>query len=103
MGTSESRRIIMAKRNQIRREEDELGSFLLGAILGGVIGAVTAFWFAPQSGEETRHEIEERGNELREEIEQVATDARRRVEGESIEESMQAGKAEARRYQETMR
>ena len=75
----------------------------LGAIVGGLIGAVAAFWFAPQSGAETRHEIEERGNELREEIEQTAAEARRRVEGESIEELMQAGKAEARRFQETLR
>jgi len=95
----------MAKRNrnQIRSEDAELGPFLFGAIVGGIVGAVAAFWFAPQSGAETRQDIQEAGTELRDDIEQAAVDARRRIEGESIEESIQAGKAEARRFQESMR
>jgi len=93
-GNSEVRGAAWQSKNpkQGRSGDGEFGPFLLGALLGGVIGAVAAFWFAPQSGAETRQEIEERGNELREEIGQVATEARRRVEGESIEESMRAGK-----------
>ena len=95
----------MAKRNrnQIQYEDDELGPFLLGAIVGGVVGAVAAFWFAPQSGMETRHEIQERGTEIRDDIEQAATEARRRIEGESVDDAIRMGKAEARRFQETTR
>jgi gas vesicle protein len=95
----------MAKRNQnhVRYEDDAFGPFVLGALVGGVIAAIGAFWFAPQSGAETRQELQERGNELRDDIEQAAADTRRRIEGDSVEESIRMGKAEARRYQETMR
>ena len=40
-------------------------TFLTGVLLGGVAGAVTALLFAPQSGEETRHQIQKRAAELR--------------------------------------
>jgi hypothetical protein len=74
---------------QARQDEGDAGIFLIGAILGTLIGAIAALWFAPRSGEETRQEIE-----------QAALDVRRRVEGESVHESIQAGKAEARRFQQ---
>ena len=67
-----------------------MGLFVIGAIAGTVIGAIVAIWFAPQSGEATRHDIE-----------QAANEARQKIEGESISDAMQAGKAEARRFQET--
>ncbi len=62
------------------------GAFFLGALLGSLIGTIVALWFAPRSGKE-----------LREEVEQSADELRRRIEGESVEESIQAGKAEARK------
>ncbi|MBU1877645.1 MAG: YtxH domain-containing protein, partial [Chloroflexi bacterium] len=34
-------------------------AFLAGLILGGLIGAVAALLFAPQSGEETRRQLQE--------------------------------------------
>src|SRR5215471_15093719 len=100
----------MAKRNTRTRhdhrqdgyQDEELGPFLIGAAIGGLVGAVAAFWFAPQSGRDTRHEIQEKGGELRDDIEKVAADARRRVEGESLDDSIREGKEEARRYQEMM-
>jgi len=96
----------MAKRNTRTRhdnyQDDELGPFLIGAVIGGLVGAAAAFWFAPQSGRETRQEIQEKGVELRDDIEKVASDARRRVEGESLDDSIREGKEEARRYQEMM-
>ena len=100
----------MAKRNmrsgRDRKHEtypdDELGPFLIGGLIGGLIGAAAAFWFAPQSGQETRQEIQEKGGELRDDIEKAAADARRRVEGDSLEDSIREGKEEARRYQGMM-
>lgn len=40
-------------------------NFLTGMLLGGVAGAVTALLFAPQSGEETRQQIQKKAAELR--------------------------------------
>jgi len=46
-------------------EKDEFGAFLVGFIVGGLTGAITALLLAPQSGEETRTIIKERAIELR--------------------------------------
>jgi len=40
-------------------------TFLTGVLLGGVAGAVTALLFAPQSGQETRQQIQQKATELR--------------------------------------
>ena len=40
-------------------------NFLTGVLLGGVAGAVTALLFAPQSGQETRQQIQQKATELR--------------------------------------
>jgi gas vesicle protein len=66
------------------------GAFFFGALIGSLIGTIVALWFAPRSGKE-----------LREEVEQSADELRRRIEGESVEESIQAGKAEARKLNQS--
>lgn len=38
--------------------------FLLGAIVGGAVGAVVALLFAPKSGSELRKDISEKGEDL---------------------------------------
>lgn len=43
----------------------DIGAFLAGFIIGGLVGAAAALILAPQSGEETRHQIVDRGRELR--------------------------------------
>ena len=45
-------------------DRDNFGSFFSGFLIGGIIGAVTAFLFAPQSGEETRKQLKEKSIEL---------------------------------------
>ena len=45
--------------------DGDLGSFLSGLMIGGLVGAAVAFLMAPQSGEETRTLIKEKGIELR--------------------------------------
>jgi len=52
-------------------DRDEFGAFLVGFVVGGLGGAVTALLLAPQSGEETRTVIKEKAIELRD----VATDS----------------------------
>lgn len=58
-----------------------LGSFLLGAVLGGLIGASVAILMAPSSGEELRAGMKERVYEIRSEVADAA--AQRRAELES--------------------
>ncbi len=43
----------------------ELGSFLAGFVIGGLVGAATALILAPQSGSDTRAKISNRGQEFR--------------------------------------
>ncbi len=43
---------------------NDLGAFLAGFVIGGLIGAATAMILAPQSGRETRAQIAARGEHL---------------------------------------
>ena len=45
-------------------DRDDFGAFLVGFVIGGVAGAITALLFAPQSGEETRTLIKDKTIEL---------------------------------------
>jgi gas vesicle protein len=51
-------------------------SFLVGLVMGGLIGAAVALLYAPQSGEETREAIRTRSIELREQATEQATQLR---------------------------
>ena len=44
---------------------NDLGAFLAGFVIGGLVGAATALILAPQSGEETRGQIANRSQDLR--------------------------------------
>ena len=44
---------------------NELGSFLAGFVIGGLVGAAAALILAPQSGEETRTQIAGKSRDLR--------------------------------------
>ncbi len=43
---------------------NDLGAFLAGFVIGGLVGAATAIILAPQSGSETRAQISTKSNEL---------------------------------------
>jgi gas vesicle protein len=58
----------------------DLGSFLSGLIIGGLIGAAAALLLAPQSGEETRTIIRDKSIELKEKAVETAEEARHRAE-----------------------
>jgi len=47
-------------------DRDDFGAFLVGFIVGGLTGAITALLFAPQSGDETRTLIKDKAIELKE-------------------------------------
>jgi gas vesicle protein len=56
-------------------DRDEFGAFLVGFVVGGLAGAVTALLLAPQSGEETRTVIKERAIELKDKASDTFDDA----------------------------
>jgi gas vesicle protein len=58
----------------------DLGSFLAGFVIGGLIGAGVALLMAPQSGEETRAIIKEKSIELRDRAVETAEEAQKRAE-----------------------
>jgi gas vesicle protein len=60
--------------------DGDLGAFLSGVIIGGLIGAAAALLLAPQSGEETRAIIRERSIELKDKATETAEEARHRAE-----------------------
>jgi len=66
-------------------ENDEFGAFLIGFIIGGLTGAVSALLLAPQSGEETRTVIRERAIELRDRASEGLEDAYARAEQAAVE------------------
>jgi len=49
--------------------------FIIGAVVGGAIGAITALLFAPKSGEELRRDITEKSSELYHKAGNLAQDA----------------------------
>jgi gas vesicle protein len=62
------------------QHENDLGSFLSGMIIGGLLGAAIGLLLAPQSGEETRQVIREKSIELRDKAAETAEDTRHRIE-----------------------
>ena len=52
--------------------DSDIGAFLSGFMLGGLVGAAVALILAPQSGEETRAQIRQKGIELRDQALETA-------------------------------
>ena len=58
----------------------EVGTFLAGLLIGGLVGAAAALLLAPQSGEETRTLIKDKSIELKDRANEVTEKARTRVD-----------------------
>lgn len=59
------------------KEDSSAGSFLLGALIGGVIGAATALFLAPKTGKEMRDDLSTQANQLKDksiELSSIAKD-----------------------------
>ena len=52
------------------------GRFVAGLLLGGLAGAATMLLLAPQSGEETRAQIQQKSRELRDQTNEALSQAR---------------------------
>ncbi len=83
----------------------DLGSFLSGLIIGGLVGAAVALLLAPQSGEETRTLIREKGIELKDRAAETAEEARMRAESAAADARARADDlaAQARERAEELR
>lgn len=73
-------------------DDSDFGNFLIGFVVGGLVGAAAALLFAPQSGEETRTLIKEKSIELKDKAVETAEDTRVRAE-ESLEMAQAKAKA----------
>ena len=71
-------------------ERNSGGEFLFGFVFGGLVGAVLALLFAPQSGEETRAQIKEAGIELQDRAVELSDEMRKKAEELSVETQRQA-------------
>jgi gas vesicle protein len=61
--------------------DSELGSFLAGFVIGGLVGAAVALVLAPQSGSETRSQIAGKGQEVQAAGERTLQQAGEAVDG----------------------
>lgn len=58
------------------KEESGVGSFLLGALLGGFVGAATAIFLAPKTGKEMRDEFTSQASQIKEKSIELSTVAK---------------------------
>jgi gas vesicle protein len=65
-----------------RHDQNEVPTFVLGMILGFIAGSIAALWMAPRSGAAVREDLRQRVRIVLE-----------RVQGESVEETIELGKA----------
>jgi gas vesicle protein len=69
----------MSKENQEPQYHNNILGVLAGMFLGGLAGAITMLLFAPQSGRDTRIQIQEKGIELRDRTTEMVEDVMSQV------------------------
>ena len=65
----------MLNKNQSPKYHNNIFGIIAGLLIGGLAGALTMLLLAPQSGEETRMQIQEKGIELRDRTTSIMEDA----------------------------
>lgn len=70
-------------------KQNPIPTFLVGLLVGGAVGAITALLLAPQSGAETRRQIREKGVALGNQAVEVY--ARAEVQAEAALGDLRAG------------
>jgi gas vesicle protein len=70
---------MMNENQEYTHPANNLLSVLLGVLVGGLAGAVTMLLLAPQSGKETRIQIQKKGLELRDRTTELVEDTMAQV------------------------
>jgi gas vesicle protein len=78
-----------------QRNQGNVGSFVLGFLVGAGIGATVALLKAPQSGEETRRRLQRTAEELRKEADSVLSTTKAHVQEAKEELSQHAAEIKA--------
>ena len=63
----------------------DTGNFVLGTLVGGIIGSIAALLMAPQSGEKTQNMFLEKGDSWRQEAEKRMNESREYADDKMIE------------------
>jgi gas vesicle protein len=66
-------------------DRDEFGAFLIGFVVGGLTGAITALLLAPQSGTETRALIKDKSFEFRDKAAESLEETYAQAEAAAVE------------------
>ena len=61
--------------------EGGAGLVLLSFMVGGIVGGILGILFAPKAGKQTREDIAEAAGEIKKEAEKFSKEARERVDG----------------------
>lgn len=82
----------------------ESSNFLIGTILGAVVGGITAIVLAPATGEETRHRIKEFSGDAKQKAADLKNKGREYIESKrsQFREAVEAGKEAAEEKREEL-
>ncbi len=64
----------------MERRKSNVGNFMKGILIGGILGGMVALFAAPRSGTETRQLLREKGEQLRDKTVQTIENAREQVD-----------------------
>ncbi len=80
--------------NQPRSEQpNDTPTFVVGMMMGFAVGSALAVWMAPRSGKKTRDDIRQNVITLRLRAGNSVKQVVEKVQGESVEDSIEQGKA----------
>lgn len=82
--------------------KDSGGEFLVGFVIGGLIGAGLALLFAPQPGKETISQLRQKGEELKKRFSDLSLDEAKEFITRTVQEAIKEGKLAAVRTKEEL-
>jgi len=84
------------------KSEDSSSSFLLGALIGGLVGAAAAIFLAPKSGKEIRSTLNNQAGTLKEKTVQLMNKTKTPVEAADEEQYISIGGIQKTKDEDTV-